>query len=58
MSRSIIVTRRISKTLQEDWAHSHPLDLWDEGLLAELEKDDPNVGEDLAIAVGKHQKHH
>ena len=52
------ITRRIHKTLQEDWANSHPLDLSDEGLLAELEKDDPDVGEDLAIAAGKHQKHH
>jgi cardiolipin synthase len=52
------ITRRIAKTLQEDWANSHPLDLSDEGLLAELEKDDPNVGEDLALAAGKHHKHH
>jgi cardiolipin synthase len=48
------ITRRISKTLQKDWANSHPLDLSDEGLLAELKKDDPNVGEDLAIEAGKH----
>jgi cardiolipin synthase A/B len=52
------ITRRIYKTLQEDWANSHPLDLSDEGLLAELKKDDPNVGEDLAIEAGRHQMHH
>ena len=52
------ITRRILKTLKEDWANSRPLDLSDEGLLAELKKDDPNVGEDLAIEAGKHQKHH
>ena len=52
------IIRRIYKTLQEDWANSHPLDLSDEGLLAELKKDDPDVGEDLAITPGKHQNRH
>jgi cardiolipin synthase A/B len=51
------IIRRISKTLQEDWANSHPMDLSDEGLVAELEKHDPNVRRDLGIAAGKHQKH-
>jgi cardiolipin synthase A/B len=51
------ITRRIHKTLQEDWAHSNSLDLSDEGLFAELKKDDPNVREDLAIKAGKHQRH-
>src|SRR5580704_8444571 len=50
------VIRRIHKTLKEDWANSHPLDLSDEGLLAELKKYDPNVKEDLAISAGKHHK--
>jgi cardiolipin synthase A/B len=48
------ITRRIYETLQKDWANSHPLDLSDEGLLAELEKDDSNVREDLGITAGKH----
>ena len=51
------ITRRIHKTLQGDWGNSHPLDLSDEGLLAELKKDDPDVGEELAIKAGKHGKH-
>jgi phosphatidylserine/phosphatidylglycerophosphate/cardiolipin synthase-like enzyme len=51
------ITGRIYKTLQEDWGNSHPLDLSDEGLLAELKKHDSNVGEDLGITAGKHQKH-
>jgi cardiolipin synthase A/B len=51
------IIRRISNTLQEDWANSHPMDLSDEGLVAELEKHDPDVREDLGIAAGKHQKH-
>jgi phosphatidylserine/phosphatidylglycerophosphate/cardiolipin synthase-like enzyme len=40
---------RIEKILQHDWENSHPLDLSDEGLLAELKSSDPNVKEDLAI---------
>ena len=50
------IAGRISKTLQKDWANSDPLDLSDEGLLAELKKHDPNVQEDLGITAGKHQK--
>ena len=41
---------------QHDWDNSHPLDLSDEGLLAELKEYDPNVKEDLAIGAGKHHK--
>jgi cardiolipin synthase len=51
------ITGRILKTLEQDWANSHPLDLSDEGLIAALKKHDPNVEEDLAITAGKHQKH-
>jgi phosphatidylserine/phosphatidylglycerophosphate/cardiolipin synthase-like enzyme len=50
------IIARIHKTLKEDWANSHPLDLSDEGLLAELKEYDPNVKEDLAISAGKHHK--
>src|SRR3984885_14874563 len=50
------IIRRIKKTLEEDWANSHPLDLSDEGLLAELKEYDPNVKEDLGIGAGKHHK--
>jgi phosphatidylserine/phosphatidylglycerophosphate/cardiolipin synthase-like enzyme len=51
------ITHRIHKTLQEDWENSHPLDLSDEGLMAELKKHDPNVREDLGITAGKHHQH-
>jgi phosphatidylserine/phosphatidylglycerophosphate/cardiolipin synthase-like enzyme len=50
------ITHRIHQTLKEDWANSHPLDLSDEGLIAQLKKRDPNVAEDLGITAGKH--HH
>jgi len=49
------IVRRIKKTLEHDWENSHPLDLSDEGLFAELKDYDPNVKEDLAIS-GKHAK--
>jgi phosphatidylserine/phosphatidylglycerophosphate/cardiolipin synthase-like enzyme len=47
------VIERIRHTLHHDWEHSEPLDLSDEGLLAELEKHDPNVKEDLALSSHK-----
>jgi cardiolipin synthase A/B len=50
------IIHRLKKTLEDDWANSHPLDLSDEGLLAELQEYDPNVKEDLAIGAGKHHK--
>ena len=50
------IIRRIKKTFLEDWKNSHPLDLSDEGLLAELEQYDPNVKEDLALETNGHHK--
>jgi phosphatidylserine/phosphatidylglycerophosphate/cardiolipin synthase-like enzyme len=50
------IIERIHKTLKEDWANSHPLDLTDKGLFAELKEYDPNVKEDLAIGAAKHDK--
>jgi len=50
------IIQRLHKIVRHDWENSHPLDLSDEGLLAELEKFDPNVKEDLAIQAGKVHK--
>jgi cardiolipin synthase len=50
------IIHRVKKTLENDWANSHPLDLSDAALLAELEDYDPSVREDLAISEGKHHK--
>jgi phosphatidylserine/phosphatidylglycerophosphate/cardiolipin synthase-like enzyme len=53
------VIHRIKKTLEDDWANSHPLDLSDAALLEELEDYDPSVKEDLAISIDKKaDKHH
>lgn len=49
------ITKRIRKTLHDDWENSKPLDLSDEGLLAELKDTDPNVVEDLGIPNPKHK---
>ncbi len=43
------VVDRVHKIVKHDWDHSRPLDLSDEGLLAELEEMDENIREDLAL---------
>lgn len=50
------VVDRIHDVLKHDWEHSRPLDLTDEGLLAELEGYDENLAEDLALESTHHQK--
>ena len=43
------IVERIHEVVHQDWENSHPLDLTDEGLMAELEAQDDNVVEDLAL---------
>jgi cardiolipin synthase len=52
------VVGRLHEVTHADWKNSHPLDLTDEGLLAELEDYDDNAAEDLALDnhKGKHEK--
>lgn len=52
------VVSRIHDVLRHDWENSRPLDLSDEGLLAELEDYDDNVTEDLAIEPLHDQEPH
>jgi len=52
------VVSRIHDVLRHDWGNSRPLDLSDEGLLAELEDYDDNVTEDLAIEPLHDQEPH
>ena len=47
------IVDRLHQVVHHDWENSHPLDLTDEGLMAELEKEDDNVAEDLALKVNK-----
>ena len=53
------VVARLHEVTHADWKNSHPLDLTDEGLLAELEDYDENAAEDLALGNhnGKHKTH-
>ncbi len=50
------IIKRLHTIVHQDWEHSHPLDLTDEGLLAELEDKDEHIAEDLAIDASK-EKH-
>ena len=56
--RDADVVDRLHEVTHADWKNSHPLDLTDEGLLAELEDLDENASKDLAFDVrnGKHKK--
>lgn len=51
------VVDRLRHVLHHDWEHSHPLDLSDEGLLADLADREEEVESQLAIAPhrGKHR---
>src|SRR5271165_929419 len=53
------VVGRLHEVTHADWKNSHPLDLTDEGLMAELEDYDDNAAEDLALENhdGEHKKH-
>ena len=46
------VMDRLHNVVHRDWKNSRPLDLTDDGLMAELEDRDDNVVEDLALDTG------
>ncbi|HYK36584.1 hypothetical protein [Alloacidobacterium sp.] len=48
------IVDRTHEVLKHDWENSHPLDLSDQGLLAELKEFDENVVEDLGLKPGHH----
>jgi cardiolipin synthase A/B len=48
------VVERLRKIAHHDWEHSHPFDLTDEGLLAELEEHNIDAAE--ALALEGHEK--
>jgi hypothetical protein len=43
------VVERLKKIAHHDWKHSHPLDLTDEGLMAELEQHKIDAANELAL---------
>lgn len=54
--RDAAVVDRLHEVTHADWKNSHPLDLTDEGLMAELENYDDSAAEDLALDP-KERKH-
>jgi phosphatidylserine/phosphatidylglycerophosphate/cardiolipin synthase-like enzyme len=52
------VVDRIHKVVKQDWENSRPLDLTDEGLMAELEDYDDNIEGHLAIEPKEGKHHH
>jgi len=57
--RDADVVERLHKIAKHDWEHSHPLDLSDEGLMADLEDREEDATEKLALEPdeGKKKKH-
>jgi cardiolipin synthase len=59
------VVKRLQQVVDHDWQNSRPLDLSDEGLLADLEENEPEVAEMLALnhnsdgrgEEGHHRRH-
>lgn len=49
--------QRLAEVAHHDWSHSHPVDLTDEGLLADLKEVDPHAAEELALTLGKNANH-
>src|SRR5215468_1123158 len=50
------VVERLHEIAKLDWDHSHPLDLSDEGLMADLESREEGAAEELALEDGKKHK--
>jgi cardiolipin synthase A/B len=52
------VVERLRHVAHHDWEHSHPLDLSDEGLLAEIEAHKMEVGDELGLPDDHEEEHH
>jgi cardiolipin synthase len=52
------VIKRLIEVTHRDWENSHPLDLSDEGLLADLEKHGAEGADKLAIGADHDKKNH
>jgi cardiolipin synthase A/B len=50
------VVERLKRIAHHDWKHSHPLDLTDEGLLAELEQHKIDAAGELALNTKGNQE--
>jgi phosphatidylserine/phosphatidylglycerophosphate/cardiolipin synthase-like enzyme len=52
------VVKRLQEYVHHDWAHSHPLDLSDAGLLADLADEEEEATQELALDNHKNHKNH
>jgi phosphatidylserine/phosphatidylglycerophosphate/cardiolipin synthase-like enzyme len=52
------VVKQLVKTSRHDWEHSHPLDLTDEGIRADMEKHGAKGIDRLAVNAGADEKRH
>ena len=52
------VVRQLVKTSRHDWEHSHPLDLTDEGIRADMEKHGAKGVDRLAVSASEEEKPH
>jgi phosphatidylserine/phosphatidylglycerophosphate/cardiolipin synthase-like enzyme len=52
------VVDKLHNVVRNDWENSHPLDLTDEGLLAELQKHEMEGADVLALNAGDPKHHH
>jgi len=52
------IIERLHEIAKHDWENSHPLDLTDEGLFADLEDRKEGSSENLALNTEEHHKHH
>lgn len=52
------IVERLHNIAKADWENSHPLDLTDEGLMADLEEKGEGGEESLALNVKKEKHHH
>jgi cardiolipin synthase len=50
------IMKRLHHIVHHDWKHSHPLDLTDEGLMADLDEVDSELAEKLALNVSKEKR--
>ena len=50
------VVHRLTRVARHDWKHSHPLDLTDAGLIAEMKENNMDASNELALDVGRKRR--
>jgi cardiolipin synthase len=55
--RDAHIVERLQEVAHHDWKHSHPMDLTDSGLLADLEDRNSDIAGKLALEIEKKKRH-